>query len=118
MHKYYVLGLLNSRLLFWNLRLISNKFRGGWVTCTKQYVGTLPIRVIDFGDNNDSSRHDKLVDLVNNILSLNLQLESAAPSSRTVLQRQIELTDRQIDSLVYSLYNLTTEEIALIEGSA
>ena len=34
-----VLGLLNSRLLFWCLRARSNVFRGGWITCTKQYVG-------------------------------------------------------------------------------
>jgi hypothetical protein len=40
----YVLGLVNSKLLYWNLALISNKFRGGWITCTKQYFGTLPIR--------------------------------------------------------------------------
>jgi hypothetical protein len=34
---------------------------------------------------------------------------------RTVLQRQIEHTDRQIDALVYELYGLTAEEIALVE---
>ena len=44
----YVLGLLNSRLLFWRLRSISNIFRGGWITCTKQYVETLPIYPINF----------------------------------------------------------------------
>ena len=42
----YVLGLLNSRLLFWKLEQSSNVFRGGWITCTKQYFGELPIRVI------------------------------------------------------------------------
>ena len=41
----YVLGLVNSKLLFWYLRHISNRFRGGWITCTKQYFGQLPIRV-------------------------------------------------------------------------
>ncbi|HPJ97433.1 MAG TPA: N-6 DNA methylase, partial [Syntrophales bacterium] len=54
----YVLGLLNSRLLFWRLRSISNVFRGGWITCTKQYVGTLPIRTINFADPSDKARHD------------------------------------------------------------
>ncbi len=33
-----------------------------------------------------------------------------------ILQRQIEATDRQIDQLVYQLYGLTDEEVALIEG--
>jgi hypothetical protein len=31
------------------------------------------------------------------------------------LQRQIEATDRQIDWLVYELYGLTEEEIAIVE---
>jgi hypothetical protein len=33
------------------------------------------------------------------------------------LQRRIEMTDRQIDGLVYELYGLTAEEIAVAEGA-
>ncbi len=39
----YLLGLLNSPVLFWILLRVSNSFRGGWITCTKQYFGELPI---------------------------------------------------------------------------
>jgi len=35
----------------------------------------------------------------------------------SVMQRQIEITDRQIDSLVYQLYDLTEEEIQIVEAS-
>ena len=31
------------------------------------------------------------------------------------MQRQIDATDRQIDRLVYVLYNLTDEESAIVE---
>ena len=41
-----------------------------------------------------------------------------APHVRTVLQRQIEATDRQIDTLVYELYGLTDDEIRIVEESA
>jgi len=34
-----------------------------------------------------------------------------------LLSRQIEATDRQIDTLVYELYGLTAEEISVAEGS-
>jgi hypothetical protein len=34
------------------------------------------------------------------------------------LQRQISATDSQIDRLVYELYNLTADEIAIIEKSS
>jgi type I restriction-modification system DNA methylase subunit len=51
----YVLGLLNSKLIFYYLHSISNVFRGGWITCTKQYVGRLPIRLVDISDPADKA---------------------------------------------------------------
>jgi hypothetical protein len=41
----------------------------------------------------------------------------ANPQMPTVLQRKIYTTDRQIDRLVYELYELTDEEIAIVEGT-
>jgi len=35
---------------------------------------------------------------------------------RTLLSRQVEATDAAIDKLVYELYGLTEEEIAIVEG--
>lgn len=113
----YVLGLLNSRLLFWRLRSISNVFQGGWVTCTKQYVGTLPIRTIDFSDPADAARHARMVELVNRMLELHRHLAAArTEADRELYSRQITATDREIDALVYELYGLTEEEIKIVEG--
>jgi len=39
-----------------------------------------------------------------------------ADHEKTVIQRQIEATDEQIDQLVYELYALTEEEIKIVEG--
>jgi hypothetical protein len=113
----YVLGLLNSKLMFWRLRGVSNLFRGGWITCTKQYFGKLPIRNINYADAADREHHDKIVKLVGSMLKLNTELATAkTPQDTTLLQRQIDATDRQIDQLVYALYGLSDEEIALVEG--
>lgn len=38
------------------------------------------------------------------------------PMERTAIERQIEVTDKQIDQLVYKLYGLTEEEIKIVEG--
>ncbi|GAK60573.1 hypothetical protein U27_00470 [Candidatus Vecturithrix granuli] len=116
MNPFYILGLINSKLLFWNLRLISNKFRGGWITCTKQYFAQLPIRIINFSNPADKAYHDKIVELVERMLDLHKQLHAAkTPQAQTLLQRQIDAADRQIDRLVYELYGLTEEEIEIIE---
>ena len=73
----YVLGLLNSRLLYWILEKISNRFRGGWITCTKQYVGRLPIRCVEMSRKTDKSRHDRLVKLVEAMLGLHQKAAAA-----------------------------------------
>jgi type I restriction-modification system DNA methylase subunit len=112
----YVLGLLNSKLLFWRLRMISNVFRGGWITCTKQYFGELPIRLIDFALPADALAHDRMVKLVTNMLDLNKrQAVVRTPQEKTALERQIAATDSQIDRLVYELYGLTEKEIRAVE---
>ena len=37
---------------------------------------------------------------------------------KTLLQRQIKTTDHQIDKLVYELYGLSDDEIAIVEQTA
>ena len=59
-----------------------------------------------------------MVELVDRMLDLHQQLaEAKTPQTKTVLQRQIETTDRQIDELVYELYGLTEDEIKIVEQS-
>jgi len=42
--------------------------------------------------------------------------QASMPMNRRPWSQQIEATDRQIDALVYELYALTEEEIAIVEG--
>ena len=117
----YVLGLLNSQLLFWRLRSISNIFRGGWITCTKQYVETLPIHPINFSNPAEKARHDPLrvVGLVERMLELHRRkAEAKGESLRAQLKREINVTDEQIDGLVYELYGLSEDEIRIVEGGS
>ena len=114
----YVLGLLNSTLLFWRLRQISNLFRGGWITCTKQYFGELPIHKIDFSDPADKARHDRMVELVEQMLAAKKQLAGAqSDKDKDFYTNRCDGLDRQIDALVYDLYALTPAEIQIVEGT-
>ena len=112
----FVLGLANSKLLFWYLRLISNKFRGGWITCTKQYFGTLPIRRVDRGNRKLRSIKDAISRRVERIIALEQRHAKAGTGhEREVLRRQITAADLGIDRLVYELYGLSEEEIRIVE---
>jgi len=81
-------------------------------------INNTPIRTIDFSDPTDKARHDQMVELVERMLDLNKQLAATKePQSKTIIQRQVETIDRQIDLLVYELYELTEEEIKIVERS-
>jgi len=63
-----------------------------------------------------SALYNDLISNVDKMQDLKNQLAEAKISQDTnILQRQIEATDNQIDILVYKLYNLTEEEIKLVE---
>jgi hypothetical protein len=96
---------------------LSNVFRGGWITCTKQYFGELPIRTINFADKKDKAGHDRMVQLVDQMLDAKKQLAAARTErDKNFYENKWATLDRQIDNLVYELYNLTPDEIAIVEG--
>ena len=80
------------------------------------YVERFPIRLINFYDPADKARYNRIVQLVETIPDLHKRLQSAAlPQEKTHIQRQIFAADRQIDQLVYELYDLTPGEIRIVE---
>ena len=114
----FVLGLLNSKLLDFFLKKVSTTMRGGFFRYFTQFIEKLPIVVPDLSKPTDKSRHDKLVALVDKMLGLMPKLRAAtADSEKATLQNAVTATDHQIDHLVYELYGLTAEEIALVEGA-
>jgi len=115
----YLGGLLNSRLLSFLYPYLANKLlTQSFPRLSVGDLRKLPIRAIDFSDSADKVRHDRMVELVGQMLDLHKQLtEAKEPQTKTVLQRQIETTDYQIDKLVYKLYGLTAKEIAIVEES-
>lgn len=112
----YILGILNSKMIrrfwgtnFYDLRSTFPKIKG-------TYLKKIPIPKIDFSDHSEKDIHDDIVRLVNEMLNLNKKIQTAKGNERQQIQRQIEKIDREIDELVYKLYDLTEEEIRIVEG--
>jgi hypothetical protein len=113
----YMLGILNSRLTTYWVSRVASGFRGGFYAFGKASLTSVPIRTINFADAADTSRHDQMVAMVERMLAMHKQLGAARTAfDKESIQRQIEITDKQIDRLVYELYGLTAEEIAVVEG--
>jgi hypothetical protein len=116
----YLLGILNSRL-FSRLYLaqVSQATKDDFPQVTIRDVGKLPLRRIASANARDKTLHDQMVQLVQTMLDLNKKLQTAKTAhDKTLLERRIAATDNQIDQLVYKLYDLTEEEIAIIEGTS
>jgi hypothetical protein len=113
----YLAGLLNSRLI----AFVFSKTVGLTGREQSEYswddLRALPVYTPDFDDPGDAGRRDRIVSLVTRLLDLKKHLARArTPEERGSLQEKIEASDRKIDRIVYELYGLTPEEIAVVES--
>jgi hypothetical protein len=114
----YLIGILNSSLVnyYYVDAFGGNKLQGGYLRIGPPQLRTIPIRTIDFTNPQEVEQHSRMVELVQRMLSLHEKLAAARISQeKTVIQHQIDATDRQIDRLVYDLYGLTDEEVEIVE---
>ncbi|MCH7501494.1 MAG: hypothetical protein IH886_16100 [Nitrospinae bacterium] len=116
---YYLLGILNSFLSSYFVKIIAFELtKGAFTKIRTNQLARLPIRQIDNSILKERGMHDCMVRLVETMLNLNKQLDLAKTAQdKTHLQRRIDATDQEIDQLVYQLYDLTPEEIAIVEES-
>ena len=95
----YLLAALNSKLLDWYFRLIGVERDGGYFEYKPMFIERLPVPQLPVAEQRPFDR------LVERILST----KEVDPSTDT---RELE---REIDQLVYNLYGLTENEIAVVE---
>jgi hypothetical protein len=115
----YILGVLNSRLLSWYFRNVNSVARrDDFPKIIIQQTREMPLPEMELSSPNKKAAHDTIAQLAEQMLSLHKQLAAArTPQDQTVLQRQIDASDRQIDQLVYELYGLSDAEIKIVEAA-
>lgn len=96
----FLTGILNSKLLDWFFKKISTNFRGGYFAANKQFLEQLPICDPNF------KLFDEVEILVTSIINAK-KVNSEADTSKL---------EAKIDQLVYELYGLSEEDIAIVEG--
>ncbi|MDB9491175.1 TaqI-like C-terminal specificity domain-containing protein [Dolichospermum circinale CS-534/05] len=97
----YLIGILNSQVIWYVLRNICVVRSGGYIEVKPQYFEQIPIPKISQRD------QDILTQLVDQILNA----KKLDPNADTTA------LETEIDQMVYQLYNLTAEEIQIIESS-
>jgi adenine-specific DNA-methyltransferase len=106
----YWLGLLNSQLMWWFLTNTGTVLRGGYFRFKTNYLKPFPIKTIDFSSRFEREAHDSIVTLVQELISLNSQKSKKVDQNKNVLST----LESEIDSLVFQLYGLTSNEIVTV----
>lgn len=114
----YLLGLLNSTLANSFMKVIALSLTEGAFTKVRtNQLARLPIRTIDFTDTANKARHERMVQLVEEMIESRRALsEARSDRDKNFYQSECASLDRRIDALVYELYDLTEAEIALVES--
>ncbi|EHQ5409404.1 Eco57I restriction-modification methylase domain-containing protein [Campylobacter coli] len=99
----YLLGFLNSSLIFYYFKNIGHLYSDKGFLLSNQYVEKFPIPKIN---SKNQKIADELINLVDEILKAKEQDKNA----------NTQELENKINSLTYKLYNLTEEEIKIIEG--
>ena len=103
----FLLAILNSKLINYYYSKITSTIRGGYMRFIRQYLETIPITKL---------QSHAIIQYVDSIIKLNKQLLTIKlDTQHKQIQRTIAHAEKRIDELVYELYGLTEEEIAIIE---
>ena len=100
----YICGVLNSKVIEFTLRQICAWLWTEWIELRKIYMQSIPIPFI-------IPSNQSIVSQIESLVSNILETKKQDPEKDTT-----EL-EREIDKLVYELYELTSEEIAVVEAS-
>ena len=101
-HPHYVLGILNGKITTWFYRSSTDEEGKVFAQIKIEVLRRLPIPKAS------QNAQKPIIGLVNKIVSA----KNANPAADT------SALEREIDQIVYNLYDLAPEEIAIVEGSA
>ncbi|MFP6195255.1 class I SAM-dependent DNA methyltransferase [Helicobacter pylori] len=98
----YLFAILNSKVMYFFMRQMASNLGEGAFRWIKQFIERLPIPQI-------TPKNQELADKITDGAEQILALKAKDPKANT------QRLEKEIDALVYQLYNLTDEEIKIIE---
>lgn len=112
----FLLGILNSELANYYIKLIAlNLTEGAFTKVRTNQLARLPI--VNVKSSKDETAKKEIEKLVTQLLQLNQdKAETKLATQVSQLQGKIDFCESRINEIVYKLYELTPEEIKIVEG--
>lgn len=106
----FLLGILNSKVVDWFIRQTSTQMRGGYYSFESKYIKHIPIPKASKKDK------DAIAQLVQEVVAIGMNLEKVELGSEIkLLNKKRQSIHEKIEALVFSLYELSKEEIETIQ---
>ncbi|MCZ2299342.1 MAG: N-6 DNA methylase [Chitinophagales bacterium] len=111
-HK-FILGILNSKLTDFYYQQINPERGEALAEVKKNHIEQLPIPK-DISD----KQQTEIIKLVEQLLQFNKELQAVTlADKKDQLQNRISFTEDKLNQIIYKLYELTDEEIKLVEAT-
>ncbi|MCX7871457.1 MAG: BREX-1 system adenine-specific DNA-methyltransferase PglX [bacterium] len=105
----FILGILNSKVIDFYVKTYVHQLSDTGFLLSNQYVERIPIPIITL-ENEEIAKRIEI--LVNKIIDITSCKDYESDLNK---QSEVKTLENEINALVYKLYNLTTEEIQIIE---
>lgn len=108
----YILGIINSKLMnFYHRNKYLDQSKNVFQKILIENAKKFPVKIID------GELYNNVIDFTEQIIKENILWHNAKlEKEKDASQRKIIYFDNKIDELVYKIYNLTEEEINIIES--
>lgn len=109
---YYIQAILNSKILEWVVTFYGEIFRGGYFARGSKIIPKLPIKVIDFDNENEKMLHDEIALFQKELIDIQTEIDLNKENKRKVnlLSNKFEKIKLLLENNLKRLYNLSDEE--------
>ena len=113
----FILAVFNSKLINYYYNKFLKSTKKVFSEIQARQIGQLPFPTINIKDKVEKAMHDEVVKLVEQLLKLNKEIsEQKLETKINQLKSKIDYCENKINEIVYQLYELTEEEIKIVEG--
>ncbi len=113
---YYIQAILGSIQGEWLASLYGEIFRGGYIARGTKVLKQIPIREIDFTNQDERNAHNDIANRQKRLIDLGDKISKATKNRRSLipLQRQFKLLKQEQQNAINMLYGMTNDEVSLI----
>lgn len=111
----YFLGVLSHPVIESMVKAGASEFRGAYYSHGKQFIKKLPIRKINFSDEDEVKDYENIIKIVQNLIDTTAQINTEKNSARKrVLKRKQKTLYAHLVNIINKIYEISEEEFSTV----